>query len=219
MTQNKKWSEEAWEAALPVYESILRLPFVTELAAGTLPMDKFLFYLRQDSVYIANYCRVLASIASRLKSMPQIESFLGFAADGVFVEKAMHQSYLEPAGLTTPVEPSPSCLLYMSLLGAQANEPVEVQAAAILPCFWVYLKVGKHIAATASQNNPFAGWIATYSDPAFDVSNRRAIEICDELAEAASPEIRRRMTEIYVMATKMEWLFWHSAYELEKWKI
>lgn len=213
-----KWSDEAWQAALPTYNAILELPFVKELAAGTLDMDKFVFYLRQDAMYIENYCKVLASIASRLSDKTQTEAFLHYALDGVFVEKAMHETYLARFG-EGDAKPTPSCLLYMSLQGAQATEPVEVQAASILPCFWVYLMVGKHIAATAAPGNPFAAWIATYSDPAFDKSNQQCIDICDALAAKASPEVRRRMTDIFVMATKMEWMFWESAYRLEKWAI
>ncbi len=218
MEINEKWSDTAWHAAQPVYDDILRSPFVTKLADGTLDMERFVFYLRQDALYIENYCRVLASIASRVPHKDMTEAFLHFALDGVAVEKAMHQIFLSRFG-HEDTKPTPSCLLYMSLLSTQATEPVEVQAAAILPCFWVYLKVGKHIAATAAENNPFAEWIATYSDPAFEVSNQRAIDICDALAAEASPEIRRRMTDIFVAATKMEWLFWDSAYKLEKWMI
>lgn len=219
MEMKQKWSQEAWQAALPTYNAILDLPFVKGLADGTLPMEKFIFYLRQDALYIENYCRVLASIASRVSDLATTDAFLHFALDGVFVEKAMHETYLSKYPEDTPTQPSPSCLLYMSLQSAQATEPVEVQAASILPCFWVYLMVGKHIAATAAEKNPFAAWIETYSDPAFDTSNDLCIALCDALAEAASPEIRRRMTDIFVMATKMEWMFWDSAYQLEKWKI
>ncbi len=218
MSTTKKWSDEAWQAALPTYNAILELPFLKELAAGTLPMEKFIFYLRQDAIYIENYCKVLASIASRVADKAHTEAFLHYALDGVSVEKTMHETYLAPYG-PADTEPSPTCLLYMSMQGAQATAPVEVQAAAILPCFWVYLMAGRHIAATATADNPFAAWIATYSDPSFDVSNQQCIDICDALAEKASPEVRRRMTEVFVLATKMEWMFWNSAYKLEQWEI
>ena len=50
----KRWSDEAWEAALPTYEKILRHPFVGALAAGTLPAERFRFYIRQDGL-LASY--------------------------------------------------------------------------------------------------------------------------------------------------------------------
>ncbi|MCH5221137.1 MAG: thiaminase II [Muribaculaceae bacterium] len=214
---SSKWSEQAWTAAQPVYDAILELPFIKELIAGTLPKEKFLFYIKQDAAYIKNYCRVLASIASRSNDSEVIEAFVKYADMSVAVEKAMHEGYL--AGCSQEAEISPSNLLYMSYLGAKATEPVEVQAASVLPCFWVYLEVGKYIASKAVKDNPYSQWIDTYSDQSFDEATQCAISLCDKMAANASSEIRQRMTEAYITATKMEWLFWASAYRLEKWEI
>lgn len=213
MENKKLWSAQAWAKADHIYKEILELPFVKQLADGTLDQEIFNRYIGQDSLYINRYCKVLAHIASRLNDARMTADFLGFAQDGVEVERALHSLYISDR----PAEMSPACLFYTSLLAAQSQSPVEVEAAAILPCFWVYLKVGKHIAATMKEGNPYSAWIATYSDPAFDASNDKAIALCDELAEKASPEIRERMTEIFVEATRMEWLFWHGAYEDMKW--
>lgn len=213
-----KWSEEAWQAAEAIYEKILELPFVKELADGTLPDHLFKFYIRQDALYIENYSRVLAHIASRLPDKGHSEDFLRFALDGVLVEKALHEHYIGPGGLAG-ARMSPTCLLYTSFETAQGLAPVEAEAAAILPCFWVYQKVGEAILAKSSADNPYHQWIATYGDEAFARSTARAIEICDELAERTTPQIREVMTENFIHATRMEWLFWHSAYNQEQWMI
>lgn len=206
-----------WREAEGIYQEILRLPFVRELSAGTLSMERFVFYIRQDSYYIENYSRVLAHIASRLPSIEWMESFLSFASCGILVENEMHESYAEIR--STPVQPTPTCLLYCAYESAQALGPVEVEAAAVLPCFWIYTLVGKEIHKKSSPDNPFARWIETYADESFVRSTERAIEICDALAAQATEDVRRRMTEAFVMATKMEWMFWDSAYNLEKWKV
>lgn len=213
MKSNPKWSDQAWAAAEHIYNAILDEPFIKELAAGTLPKEVFNRYIGQDSLYVNNYCRVLSHIASRLHDAELTEAFLGFALDGVAVEKGLHAGYISGE----PAQMSPACLLYTSLLNAQATMPVEVEAAAILPCFWVYLKVGKHIAANCASDNPYKDWIDCYSQPEFDASNDRAIAICDRLADAASPEVRRMMTDIFVQCTRMEWLFWHGAYNNIQW--
>ena len=173
----KRWSEEAWDAAEGVYRSITEHPFVTQLADGTLSREKFLRYQRQDSLYIAEYSRVLSHIASRLPKMAQTADFIKYAGDGVYVEQALHEVFLEGVGL--------------SIVEKQAGVP----------------------------DNPYKAWIDTYSDPAFVESTRRAIEICDELAEATTPEVRKQMTDIFVRCTRMEWLFWDSAWNMEQWKI
>ena len=41
------WSGDAWKAARPTFENILRHPFITGLANGTLPQDIFAHYIRQ----------------------------------------------------------------------------------------------------------------------------------------------------------------------------
>lgn len=212
-----KWSEKVWQLAEPVYRSILTHPFIIELAEGTLSRERFLFYLNQDALYIDNYCRVLAHIASRLKRKEHVEDFLRFASDGIAVEKELHRSYL--GAIDKNAAPTPTCLLYNSFESALAMAPVEVEAAAILPCFWIYQQVGVNILASSLPDNPYHRWIATYGDEAFAESTHRAIEICDELADAASEQTRADMTEAFLTAARMEWMFWDSAYNLEKWKI
>lgn len=209
MYNRKKWSDEAWEASLPIYEAILRLPFLSELADGTLPSGTFRRYIEQDNLYITQYSRVLAHIASRLDDMEHMDAFLKFAGDGVAMEKSLHAMFVSGE----KIEMSPACLFYTSLLKAQSYENVAVEAAAVLPCFWIYLKVGKHILSTAAlEGNPYADWIRAYSDPAFDAATEKAIEICDSLADRATPEVRRQMTEIYLECSRMEWRFWNAAY-------
>ena len=118
----KKWSEEAWDVARPTYLKIIEHPFVEELARGTLAADKFLFYLRQDSLYLAHYSRVLTHIASRLTEKEHIAAFIRFASDGIEVEEALHGSFLK-GDVPAPEEISPTCLLYTSVLQAQATAP------------------------------------------------------------------------------------------------
>ena len=216
MEQDNKWSAEAWKASLPIYEAILELPFIKELAEGTLDREIFNRYIRQDSLYIKEYSRVLAHIASRLEDVKEMEAFIGFAGDGVLVEKELHGMYVSDEA----VEMSPTCLFYTSFLKAQSMEPVEVEAAAVLPCFWIYLAVGKHILSIAKlEGNPYADWIRTYSDAGFETSTEKAIAICDRLAAGVTNGVRERMTNVYVKAARMEWMFWDAACQNYNWKI
>ncbi len=210
------WSQEAWDAALPIYNRILHQPFIKELSDGTLARERFLFYIRQDSLYIAEYFRMLAHIASRLERNDHAAAFIAFAADGVAVEKSLHESYLQNTRLDT-IGMGPGCQLYTSWLKSHSFAPVEVAAAAVLPCFWVYKEVGETIfRSQKDHSNPYKAWIDCYGDSTFEASTRLAIAICDDLADNTTPAIRRAMTDAFVEATKMEWRFWDSAYNLEK---
>lgn len=213
-----KWSEYTWAQAEGIYNAILEHPFVIELADGSLPPEKFIFYLGQDAHYLESYFRVLAHIASRLGNKAHAETFIRFASDGIAVEKALHQSFLK--GMTLPAK-SPTCALYTATEMSTVYESVAVEAASILPCFWVYRNVGRHILKTCRDigHNPYAQWIETYADEYFDKATDEAIEICDQLAQSVSENERLRMTDIFLTCTRLEWMFWDSAYHLEKWKI
>lgn len=205
----KKWSEEAWEKSLPIVEQIKQLPFLRELSDGTLPQEIFRYYISQDNLYIDIYTRVLAHIASRLPEMADVATFLEFAASGVVFEKELHAGYNPDPTLPK----SDACQFYTSYLRARSQSDVAVEAAAILPCFWVYLEVGLHILATANlDGNPYRRWIETYSAPVFVENTRKAIEICDRLADNATEDVRRQMTDTFIDCTRLEKLFWESAY-------
>ncbi|MBD5330101.1 MAG: thiaminase II [Bacteroides sp.] len=211
------WSETAWKESEKIYNEIISHPFIKELAEGSLSLDKYLGYLRQDRLYLREYARVLANIASRLDKADQSESFLRFALDSILVEREMHSFFLGKEQNNDGNKMTAACALYTSTLKSQAYSPVEVEAAAILPCFVVYLKVGLHILSIVKDldSNPYKEWIKTYADNTFAESTRRAVEICDALAANASENIRERMTEIFKECTRLEWLFWDSAWRLE----
>lgn len=208
------WSEQAWKESEKVYHAILELPFLRELADGNLPIEKFKFYIGQDALYLNDYTRRLAHIASRLKNPEMIETFLNFASNGVAVEKSLHESFITEI----PESKSPTCLFYTSLLGSTATENVAVECAVILPCFWIYREVGSEIMKRAKMDgNPYAQWIATYADENFSKSTDICISICDRLASNSTIEVRQRMTEVFHDAARLEWAFWISAYNLETW--
>ncbi|MGD1841120.1 MAG: thiaminase II [Thermonemataceae bacterium] len=214
------WSEKAWQASESIYQQITAHPFIKELMTGSLPEEKFLFYLRQDALYLADYGKILASIATKLTEPAETEAFLYFANDTIQVEKALHEQFLS-AYPQEIVSHSPSCLLYIGHLNRICHlKPIEEALAAILPCFWIYKEVGDYILAHQTKgNHPYQNWINTYAGEAFATAVQKAIEISNRYAKSASEQVQQAMTATFVRSSKMEWLFWDSAYHLEKWKI
>ena len=216
-----KWSTQAWQAALPAYNKILELDFVRELMNGTLPQDKFRFYIQQDTLYLNGFAKTLAGIAARLDNPEYSDAFVAFAGDTMAVERDMHKSFHEILGKGKAIEPSPTCLLYTSyMLKHLSDASVEVAMAAILPCFWVYMEVGEYILANQTKGeNQYQEWIDTYGGDEFGNAVKLAIDICDDMAAKGGESLREAMTNAYVMCTKMEWMFWDSAYKLEQWPV
>ena len=216
-----KWSEQAWKAAEPIYNRVLELPFLHELMNGSLAEDKFLFYIGQDAIYLSEYGKVLAGIASKLNKPEYKTAFLRFAGDTIAVEGILHESFLKTNDKVVPNNASPTCLLYTGFMHSQlACSPIEVALASVLPCFWVYKNVGDFIVNHQQKSqNPYQSWIDTYGGEDFALSVKEAIDICDEVASTCNPAQRAAMTDAFVLAVKMEWMFWNSAWNREQWPI
>ncbi|MCC9168611.1 thiaminase II [Pontibacter harenae] len=215
------WSKTAWQASSSIYEQIIKMPFIQELIEGTLDQEKFKFYIGQDSLYLADFGRALSLIAARAHTTAHALEFLRFAEGAVVVEQALHTGYFQKYGIVEDVPISPTCQHYTNYLLSQAAlEQVEVAMAAVLPCFWIYKEVGDYIYQQPQQeNNPYQEWINTYAGEEFGAIVTRAINICDEVAERCTPAQQQAMTEAFLAANKLEWMFWDSAWRLESWPV
>lgn len=212
-----KWSETARKEAQNIYDQIIAMPFVKGLIEGTLDREKFNFYLAQDALYLEHFSRALSLISARAHDKEQMLSFIRFAENAIAVESQLHEEYLR--GLDTGSRGiSPACHHYSSfLLSTAALAQVEVGMAAVLPCFWIYKKTGDYILQQQKENNPYQNWIDTYSGEEFTQAVKEIILICDKAAAACSPSQREKMTDAFLTACKLEWMFWDSAWRLEKW--
>lgn len=208
------FSERAWSQVADRYADICRHPFVTGLADGTLPDEVFAAYLADDAHYLAGYARTLARIASRLEDVDDVGTWATLAAGAVAAERTLHLGELSRRGLDVDGHrPSPSCVAYLAMLAQHAcDSPVEVAVAAVLPCFRVYVEVGRHVAARARglQRHPYGTWIATYDSVEFAASVARAERTADRLA--ATSTLEASMLTAYAAATDLEWHFWDGAW-------
>lgn len=213
------WSTNVWEQIQPIYNTILKMPFITELTDGTLPIEKFQFYMAQDSHYLEHFGRTLSIIASRIQDIADTLAFLQFAEGAIVVENALHESYFKEFNLTGKGSMQPACHHYVHTLKSTATlANIEVAVAAVLPCFWIYREIGVFIYENQkSSNNPYKKWIDTYAGDDFDILAKQAIEIADRLASNCTNDQQYLMTDAFVISSHLEFQFWDCAYDLRTW--
>ncbi|MDR1315147.1 MAG: thiaminase II [Deltaproteobacteria bacterium] len=214
------WSLKAWRAAAPVLEKILEHPFINGLLDGTLPRERFLFYIGQDALYLADYGRLLAAASLKAENDKDAAFLCESALAAVQVEGALHESYLK--GEKRAATPTPANLLYTSYLYRHlSRSPFSTIMASLLPCFWIYQSVGRHMLALAgnASHNPYRDWISTYGGEEFGRSVEKAVRICDRLAAGETPKGREGMLDAFMTASRMEWMFWDSAWKMEPWPV
>ncbi len=224
MSEPNSFSAEAWRRNAGLYAAIRDMPFNAELMRGTLGIDRFRHYVVQDAKYLLGFGQALALAAAKADDPAEIEQFSRGATEAIVVERALHADYFRLFGVApetvAATSQTPVCHHYVSfLLASGYREPLPVHAAALLPCFWVYREVGRHIFAAALPQNPYRAWIDTYAGEEFSVAVDAMIATTDRLARDASPVIVEAMHGAFGLAMRLEWMFWDSAYRLADWPV
>jgi thiaminase/transcriptional activator TenA len=214
------WFNQVRENTDYILEAIKKQSFITELLQGTLSEEIFQFYIHQDVLYLQEYKKVLAMVGLKCTQASEMHFFLEAATEVVAVENEMHQLFLKNEW--TNKEASPACELYTSYLTKMAgNYSVAEGLAAVLPCFTIYQEIGAYILANQKnkKDNPYQNWIQTYGGEEFSKSVMQAIQITNNYALKASDETVQKMNNAFKKSSKLEWMFWESAYNKEQWKI
>ena len=216
------FSADAWASNAAAYAAIRGMPFNAELAAGTLHVERFKHYIVQDAHYLVGFSRALSLAAAKAPDPDAIVQFSRAAQDAIVVERALHGGFFRDYGIgpetfaATPL--TPACDHYVSYLLATAYaEPYEVLCAALLPCFWIYAEVGADIFACAAPDNRYQAWIDTYAGEEFAAAVTLMKAATDAAAHDAAPSTIKRMHRAFTHATRLEWLFWDSAYREAGW--
>lgn len=218
------FSADAWQANRAIYDKILAMPFNAELAQGTLDRSKFKHYMIQDAHYLEGFGRALSLASAKGWHADHVVHFAGAAQTAIIVERSLHADYFTQFGVSpadfAAAAPTPACDHYVSyLLRVAALESFEVTIAALLPCFWIYREVGRHIHGHAASPNPYRAWIDTYAGVEFEQAVDAVIAVADDIAASASPRTIAAMHQAFKRATQLEWMFWDSAYRLKAWPV
>lgn len=204
-----------WQAIEPIYAAILQHPFMRELINGNLSLDIFQYYLKQDAIYLQRYSQILTIIGEKLLQPEFSQMFLRFSKAALLEAENLHAKILTDK-FSEEGEISPCCQAYTDYLLDLAHlDDVAVAVAAVLPCFWIYQKLGTYIATTVNlENHAYASWIKTYSAPEFLQDTNSVIAIVDQMSVSASAHTQEKMLQAFIQASRYEWMFWDSAYRL-----
>lgn len=212
------FTDQLWQGISPVYDSIIEHNFVNGLQTGKLSMPSFQYYIQQDALYLVEYARALNQLAARSHDPELMLKFMQFAQDTLKIERELHNLYFQQYDIAAANSKMPTCFTYTNyLLATTAHQPVSVGLAALLPCYWIYPEVGKHIYKKSTKKNPYQTWIDTYAGYVFEESVNEMLILTETLAQQASSMERKAMKEAFETSSRMEWYFWNDAYHQKNW--
>jgi thiaminase/transcriptional activator TenA len=218
------WKQRLWRDVEPIFAAILEHPFLTGLTDGTLPESSFAYYLAQDAHYLREYARALAVVAAKSPTHADTAMFGRHAAETAEVEMALHETLLPQLGIDPDaldaIPASPTTTAYTSYLLANVYGGSFAEGlAAVLPCYWIYQRVGEALVSRGSPDIRYQTWINTYAGDAFAETVAEVLTLADRTGPGLGADDERRARDHFVTTSRYEWMFWDAAWREERWSV
>ena len=216
-------SERLRQAAAPIWEKCLHHPFVTAIGDGTLPVEKFQYFMLQDYLYLFDYAKVFALGVVKAQDRALMQTFSQNVNAILNGEMNIHRAYMQRLGITeeqvSAVKPALDNVSYTHYMLAVADMggPAEI-VASILACSWSYAEIGQALARIpGAAEHPFYGeWIQGYASEDYAAGNQALIELTDTLSQGMTEAEIARLEDIFVNCSRYELGFWDMAWEMRK---
>jgi thiaminase/transcriptional activator TenA len=197
---------DLWAGNADLADAALRHPFVTGIADGSLPRERFAGYVAQDAFFLESFARAYALGVAHSPDRSTLDAFADLLA-GVREELRLHTSYAARWGIDlAAVQPLSATLAYTDFLLATASlGGVGLTCAAMTPCMRLYAHLGRSLAGSAP--GPYTEWVTTYADPGFEELAGTLERLLDATATDGAP-----IRQAYRRAMQLEVGFFDTAW-------
>ena len=204
-----------------VWDEYLHHNFVKELEKGTLKEENFLFYLKQDYIYLINYAKCYALLALNANNAKELRFAMKFQNYIVEGELELHKSILKLG-----IDADKLCVKdesivniaytrYMLSVG-QSGDFLDMLVA-LSACAIGYGYIGAEIISRLSKDelekHPYKEWILTYSGEVFQAE----IKECEDFLNSYEVDENKfkKLSEIFHTVVRLEREFWQHGLSLK----
>lgn len=192
-------------------------PFVTSLAAGTLPEASFRHFLTQDYVFLIHFSRAWALAVYKSERLADMRAAARVMHGLLEHEMELHVQYcqswgIEREALETTTEASANMAYTRYVLERGLSGDLLDLLVALAPCVCGYAEIGRTRIVhedTVLEGNPYRDWLELYSGEEFQELARSVARQMDELAAERATEARMdSLARTFMQATRLEIGFW-----------
>ncbi|MBB3065018.1 thiaminase II [Limibacillus halophilus] len=196
--------------------------FVRALAAGTLEIEAFRFYLAQDYLFLKHFARAYALAVYKSETLSDMRAAVA-TLDGLLNhEMLLHVDLaagwgIDAKALEATVEhPANMAYTRFVLERGLAGDLLDLLVA-LAPCVVGYGEIGSRLLADSSATlaaNPYRSWIETYGGVEYqEIAAAAAAQIervaSDRLGDRPTANLRwATIQETFAAATRLEVGFW-----------
>lgn len=214
-------SERLRRLAEPIWRAQLEHPFVRGVGDGSLDPGIFGHWLRQDYLYLIDYCRVFAFAVAKAPDLATMQAFATLLSETLGSEMDLHRSYVAEFGITadelerTAMEPTTRGYVDYLLRVAATGDFAEL-VGALLPCMWGYSWLGQELARLPTPaDERYARWIAMYASPEFGALAEWCRGLLDRICDGLPSAAMQRVEDAFLTSSRYELAFWEASYRSE----
>ena len=204
-------SATLWQDNQVLAMASLNNPFVEGIKDGSLPKDKFAYYVSQDAFFLKAFARAYIIAGAKASDW---EDFIKLhrLAEGVLEELKLHAKYAKEWGVDLAhVEPAAATRRYTDFVMATAwGYDTGLTVTALTPCMRLYAWLGQELAKTEQPRHTYSDWIDTYSSNEIEELATDLEGLLDKYADPKNPLV----AETYRYAMECERDFFQAAFDV-----
>lgn len=210
--------------SIDTWQKILSHRFVMELSSEILPLNKFVFYLRQDHYFLEEFSIFLHSAKQKTNDNKLKEWLDSLYLNTVNFEMEMQRQLPKSLDVSSSSSnttgshyeffPSRPINYTSYLMNTASNGTFSEIVSVMAPCPWTYLEIAQKLSKIPIRNQIYKNWLQFYSSSESRKQVAEIKEILNELGEDGDEKTRARMKNHFANACKYEYLFWEMAYHL-----
>ncbi|EJN61070.1 thiaminase II [Halogranum rubrum] len=219
------FTDELRDDADEVWSAIYDHPMVAGIGDGTLDEENFRYWLRQDYVYLVDYCRLFALGAAQAPTLERMGTFATLLSETLHTEMDLHREYAADFDISAAeleaTTASPTTQAYTDFLVRIASMGTFGElVAALLPCMWGFNDTGRRLREDGlPDEDRYAEWIRTYSSDEFTELTEWCKSLMDDVAASATESERERYRRLFLTSARYEYAFWDAAWRREEWSV
>lgn len=204
-----------------VWDEYLHHNFVKELEKGTLKEENFLFYLKQDYIYLINYAKCYALLALNANNAKELRFAMKFQNYIVEGELELHKSILKLG-----IDADKLCVKdesivniaytrYMLSVGQSGDflDMLVALSACVIGYGYIGAEIKQRLSKDELEKHPYKEWILTYSGEVFQAEIK---EFEDFLNSYEVDENKfKKLSEIFHTVVRLEREFWQHGLSLK----
>ncbi|MBZ7931588.1 TenA family protein [Campylobacter sp. RM12910] len=211
------------EENLKIWNAYIQHNFVKQLENETLSKEQFLFYLKQDYIYLINYSKCYARLALNANTVEELRFAIKFQNYTLEGELELHKSILNLGIDINNFSEKDESLINIAysryILSVGENGDFLDMLIALSACAIGYGYIGnaiyKNISQEKLQNHPYKEWILTYSSQEFQTTVKEFEDFVNSYSNQISEEKFKKLNSIFHNVVRLEIAFWEHSLTMQ----